>query len=67
MKKNYNIASYFRSMKLSRKKSPSNNLTLSNRFLAEIIKIIFKNLKCVLLIIFSRIYFCFNLTANFWL
>ena len=41
-------------------------MSQTNRFLAEIMRIIFKNLKCVLLYIFQRIYFYFKLTAKFW-
>ena len=37
-----------------------------SRFLAEMIKIILKNLKLLLPLILQRIYFCFNLVAKFW-
>ena len=40
-------------------------MSKANRFLTEIIKIIFKNLKCDLLPGFQRICFCFNLTVTF--
>ena len=60
-----NAASYFGPMKISPKKKKILITWLRQKFLNEI-KIIFKNLKCVLLSIF-QIYFCFNLTATFWL
>ena len=45
----------------------TNNKTQTNRFLLEILKIIFKNLKWVLLLVFQKLYFYFNLTVKFWL
>ena len=44
------------------KQTESNDLSQTKRFLTEIIEIIFKNLKYVLL---HWIYFCFNLAAKF--
>ena len=64
-KENY-VASYFGPVKISRKNNQnlSNNMTLKNEFQFEIIKIILKTLKCVLVAVFQRVYFCFNLAAK---
>ena len=52
--KQNSVASYIRPMKikLKIKPNPSNNGTQMNRFLVEIIEIIFKNLKCLLILVF---------------
>ena len=47
------------------KQQQISKMTQTNRFRVEIIKIIFKNLKCVL-VFFLRIYFYFNLTTKVW-
>ena len=53
-----NITSYFGPMKISSKEKGNStyNMSQKKRFLAEIIKIIFKKLKWVLLFIFHIIY-----------
>ena len=58
-KKNYNITSYFRPMKINpkNKQNSSNNGNQLSRFLVEIIMFTHH---------FLRIYFCFKL-AKFWL
>ena len=50
-----NLGIYFRPIKISPKdkQNPSNSMTQTNRFLTEMIKIIFKNLKCVSVTVFN--------------
>ena len=46
----------------NKKRNFSNNKTPTNRFLAEILKINFKILKCVLLAVSEKMYFYFSIT-----
>ena len=63
-----NVASYFGPMKISLKNklNISNNMTQTDRFLAEKMKIIFKISNAFNILprpsILPRMYFCFNIT-----
>ena len=62
-KKN-NVTGYFTLIKICPHKETFNPVTKTNRFPVGLIKVIVKILKCVILRVFQKVYFCSYVTAK---